>query len=131
MSTVAGTGALRIAEALFYGNGSFFVTLRLPGVAGSGSGAEELGLCSPLFQEVPMGPAVWRAQGSTSDLLISAAAVSALAGSGGFASAEILFQQAVGVLADGVLYTVQGAEPLMIGGTACAYRVSLRAPTWN
>ena len=117
--------------AMLCSNGGFSVTLRLPGVAVSGADAEQLGLSTPFFQEVQAGPAVWRKLGSTAALLIEASAIEKLVGSGGFASAKDLFEDAVGIVVDGVLYAIKDAEPLVVAGTPCAYRVTVEAPAWS
>ena len=105
--------------------------LRLPGVAVSGADAEQLGLSTPMFQEVPVGPAVWRRTGSEAVLLIGARAIAELVGSGEAGSAESLFQTAVGVLTGGLLYVIQNAEAVTAGDVPCAYLLTLQAPSWR
>ena len=124
-------GALRLAEATLCANGGFPVILRMPGLAVSGADAEQLGLATPQFQDVPVGPAVWRKVGVDSALLLAAGTVGDLVGSQGFASAESLFQTAVGVVVDGVLYGITKSEPLARAGVPCAYRVSVKEPAWT
>ena len=127
---VSEEGSKRIAEAALWTNGGCEVVLRLPGMAVNGSDAEQLGLATPVFQDVPVGPAAWRKLGRDATLLLGAAAIAALAGSQGFLSAESLFETAVGVVVDGVMYTIAGCDSLMVAGSPCAYRVTVKAPTW-
>lgn len=124
-------GATRLAVSTLWASGGFEVVLRLPGLAVSGADAEQLGLASPQFQDVPVGPAVWRKAGVDSALLLAGSAVADLVASEQFASAESLFQAAVGIVVDGVLYTIAKSEPLMRTGVPCAYRVTLREPAWS
>ena len=128
---ISEAGALRQAVATLWTNGGFEVFLRMPGLAVSGSDAEQLGLATPQFEDLPIGPAAWRKAGLDSALLLAAPAVGDLVASRGFASAESLFQAAVGIVVDGVLYGITKAEPLARGGVACAYRVSVREPAWE
>ena len=51
-------------------------------------------------------------------------------GLGGFASAESLFQSAVGLVVDGVVYGISNSEALMVAGTSCAYRLTVVEPSW-
>lgn len=124
-------GASRLAVTTLWANGGFSVVLRMPGLAVSGSDAEQMGLGTPQFQDVPLGPAAWRKVGVDSTLLLAAAGVVELMASQGFASAETLFQTAVGVVVDGVLYGITNCEPIARAGVPCAYRVSVKEPAWS
>jgi hypothetical protein len=123
-------GALRSAEALLRVNGGGVVLLRMPAAAVPGSVAEELGLVTPEFQDVVLWPAVFRKAESTATLLVSASAIAAVVGSLAFASADVLFKTAAGVVVDGVLYAVTDVVTEEAQGTAYCYAVTLRAPTW-
>lgn len=131
MGTGADAGTARAVEALLRSNGGFSVLLRLPGNAVSGSDAEQLGLSTPIFQEIPVGPAVWRKTGSVAELLLAAPAVTALVGSGSNSSAQSLFQSAVGVIVDGVVYGIEEARPVGTGNGPCAYVLAVQAPSWQ
>ncbi len=130
MATGSDEGALRLACAALHANGGFAVGLLLPGRAASGNDAEQLGLSTPQFEETPLGPAVWRKSGKNAVLLVAGKSVAALVGSQQLASAEAMFEAAVGVVVDGVQYAITGCEPLLVAGVACAYRVTCEAPTW-
>ena len=123
-------GAGRMAEAALRTNGGSEVILRLPGMAVCDSYAEQLGLATPAFQDLPVGPAAWRKQGVNTVLLVAAAAIAGLVGTPGFSSAESLFESAVGFVLDGVLYRVEGCQTLTAAGVACAYRLTLSRPAW-
>ncbi len=53
-------GQLRAADCLLRSLGGFVVTLRFPVAAASGVDAEQLGLSTPLFQDYPLSPALFR-----------------------------------------------------------------------
>lgn len=130
MAAVSSEGVLRAAMTALYANGGFEVVLRLPGLAVSGNDAEQLGLATPAFQDVPVGPAVWRRTASTSDLLLGAHAVSELLGTTSFESAQEMFQAAVGIVVGDVVYALKGSDVIFVAGTACAYRLVLERPLW-
>jgi hypothetical protein len=126
--------ATRAADALLRGVGGRAVTLRMPAPAGTGD-TEQLGLAVPEFQDIELAPVVFRsaqaAQGNAlhRELLVSATAIAALAGSLGYGAAEAVFGAAFGVLADGVLFSIQSATVDVADGSAYLYRLSLRVPT--
>ncbi len=126
-----GSGVEWLASTCLWSNGGFEVVLRLPGLAVSGSDAEQMGLGAPQFQDVPVGPAVWRKVGVNKALLLGSAAIAVLMGSQGFTSAESLFETAVGVVVDGVAYLITDCEPLMAAGTPCPYRLTVQAQAWD
>lgn len=125
--------ATRAADALLRGVGGRAVILRLPAPAGTGD-AEQLGLAVPEFQDIELAPVVFRssqgAQGKAPhrELLVSATAVTALAGSLGYGAAEALFAAAFGVLVDGVLLAIESATASESDGAAYLYRLLLRTP---
>ena len=123
-------GAKRLALAGLWANGGCEAILRLPGLASIGNDAEQLGLATPQFQDVPIGPVVWRKLGVDTALLVAASALEKLSGAPGFADAESLLQAAVGVVIEGVLYAITKCEALSVAGAPCMYRVSVKAPVW-
>ena len=120
--------AVRLAEVNLRTNGGFTVVLRLPGLALAGNGAEQLGLATPVFQDVPVGPAVWRKVGIDTVLLLGAVAVKQIVGTQEFASAEAVFESAAGLVVDGVFYTITSSEPIVAGGVPCGYRLAVLPP---
>jgi hypothetical protein len=96
----------------------------------AGAAAEELGLATPGFQGIALGPAVFRKAGSTATLLVSAAAVKAGLGAMSFASAEVLLQTAAGVEVDGVLYVIESVVAEGAADAPYCYALGLRAPLW-
>lgn len=130
MAMLADEGAVRAAMAALHANGGFEVVLRLPGLASSGAEAEELGLATPQFQDVPLGPAVWRKAGANSALLLAGGSVAEVLGARDFLSTQGMFQNAVGLVIAGVLYVIKDIEPLFVAGVAAAFRVTVEGPSW-
>lgn len=126
---------VRMADALLCGVGGRTVLLRMPATAVSGDLGEQLGLGIPGFQDVILGPAVFRRvrtvvkpMGVESELLISASAVNKAVGSLAFGSAGLLFSTAAGVLVDGVLHAIVSVVSAEAFGEVYLYRVGLRSP---
>ena len=128
--TMRGEAAVRTAEALLRGDGGRSVLLRMPGPAAAGSAAEELGLATPVFEDLVLWPAVFRKAETTAKLLVAAGVVEALVGSLQFDSAAVLFETAAGVVVDGVMYGVEGFVASKSEGVAYCYCVELKAPVW-
>ena len=120
--------AVRSADALLRANGGRAVLLRLPAPAVANSDGEQLGLATPLFQNVELAPAAFHAAANTSTLLISGSAVKAVVGSLKFNSAEVLFETAAGVVIDGVLYTILSSTATTADGATYLYTLDLIAP---
>jgi hypothetical protein len=127
-------GRVRAADALLRSLGGFNASLRLPAPAVAGVDGEQLGISSPLFQDLPLGPAVFRkvrivmTEGETSkyELLVSASAVAAAVSSQLVASADVLFAMATGVAVNGVLFLIEATAFTEWQGNVCLYRVLLR-----
>jgi hypothetical protein len=126
----------RVADVLLWHANGRTVMLRMPAAAVADSAAEQLGLSTPEFQDVPLEPVAFRKSRAKIDegkpmqaeLFVSATAVKALLGDVGFASAGAMFAAAFGVLVDQVLMTIVSASEIEAGGTACGYRLLLREP---
>ena len=127
MNGTSGVNAVRLADTALKNACSVAAFLRLTGVAASGD-ADQLGLSSPQYQDAPLGPAVWRKVGVNTALLVGASAMSALAGTNDLLAAEAMLEAAVGVVVEGVLYTISNCEAIVSGGEPCAYRLTLVAP---
>ena len=120
--------AVRNADALLRANGGRAVLLRLPAPAVANNDGEQLGLATPLFQDVELAPAAFRNAAKTSTLQISGSAVKAVVGSLKFNSAEVLFETAAGVVIDGVLYTILSSTAATADGATYLYTLDLIAP---
>jgi hypothetical protein len=128
--------AMRAADALLRSAGGRSVLLRTPSPATPGDSTEQLGLATPLFQDVELSPVVYRkalatvaaGKGAQWELLVSATAVETVVGSLAFQSADVLFARAFGVLIDETLTEIESATASLAFGVPYVYRLVLRAP---
>ena len=120
--------AVRTADALLRANGGRAVLLRLPAPAVANNDGEQLGLSTPLFQDVELAPVAFRKADVNTTLLVSGSAVKSIVGSLKFNSAEVLFETAAGVVVDGVLYTILSSTAATSDGATYVYSLELRAP---
>ena len=132
MPTTAGPA--RVADALLRSLGGRQVVIRLPGNAVPGNDQEQLGLVAPLFQDVVLGPVVFRRVRASMaektaaryELLVSVNAITALMGTLGYASADVLFGQAVGVVVDQALLEIETVTSSEAFGQPYLYRLQMR-----
>jgi hypothetical protein len=150
----------RAADVLLRAMGGRSVMLRMPAPAVPADPTEQLGLATPQFQDIPLAPCVYRKARATitaateagapsklrlggnggiqSELLVSAFAVERIVGSLAYASASVLFANAVGILAgpasdsdasaDADLLEIVSASAEEAFGQPYVYRLVLRAP---
>ena len=121
---------VRAADVLLRANGGRSVLLRMPAPAIAGAQGEELGLATPEFQDAELAPVVFRKAESTATLLVSASAVKGIVGSLEFDSADVLFETAVGVVVDGVVFVIETCVASQAVGEVYCYCLTLRAPVW-
>jgi len=128
---------VRMADVLLRSLGGRTVLLHVPAPAIPGDIGEQLGLATPLFQDIALGPAALRkvrpriATAETErpaeyELLLSASAVKRAVGSLAFDSADVLFAQAGGVVIDGQLMEITSATSAEGFGSVYLYRLGLR-----
>ena len=126
-------------DILLRAMGGRSVILRMPAPAVPADPTEQLGLATPLFQDIPLAPAVYRkarailseGKPAKSELLVSASAVQRIVGSLAFASASILFASAVGILAgpdNTELFEIVSTSTEEAHGQPYVYRLLLRTP---
>lgn len=125
---IASEGAARVSEALLRANGGRSVLLRIASPASAGDSSEELGLVTAQFQDVEIGPAVFRRSESTARLLVSARAVEEAAGTMQASSGVAMLCGAVGVVVDGAIYAVERVTRAQAAGAVFCYAMTLRAP---
>jgi len=121
---------VRAADVLLRANGGRSVLLRMPAPAIAGAQGEELGLATPEFQDTELAPVVFRKAESTATLLVSASAVKGIVGSLEFDSADVLFETAVGVVVDGVVFVIETCVASQAVGEVYCYCLTLRGPVW-
>ena len=151
----------RAADVLLRALGGRTVMLRMPAPAVPADPTEQLGIATPLFQDLPLAPVVYRKARATittttgasapsklglggssgsikSEMLVSASAIERLVGSLAYASASILFANAVGILAGPGPDSGDASDPDLLEivsvsaeeayGQPYVYRLILRAP---
>ncbi len=121
-------GVIRGADALMRAAGGRTVLLRIAAPAVAGSDAEQLGLATPQFQDVELGPATFSRANSIAKLIVSASAVYAALGTLGYDSATVLFETAVGVKVDDVLYVITNSVVSQAMGQPYCYCLTLKPP---
>ena len=127
-------GAVRAVDSLLRSQGGWTAGLRLPAPAAAGVDGEQRGLSSPVFQDLPLSPAVFRkvrvimseGQSTRYELLISSSAVAAAVSGQQVASADVLFGMATGIAVNGVLFLIEATSFTEWQGQVCVYRVLLR-----
>jgi hypothetical protein len=121
-------GAIRLADAVMRSGGGRMVLLRLAVPAVPNNDAEQLGLATPGYQDLALGPATFHKANSVTKLLVSASAVHAVVGSLGFDSADILFETAVGLFIDDLLYKITNSYSSQAMGLPYCYCLTLEPP---
>ena len=124
---MVGEAAVRAADVLLRTTGGRSVLLRVAAPAVAGAQGEELGLATPEFQDVVLGPVVFRKALDAARLMVSASAVEALVGSLAFDSVAVLFETAVGVVVDGVVFLIEASVASQVEGEVYCYCLTLRA----
>ena len=133
------SGPMRVADSLLRSVGGRTVLLHVPAPAVQGDLGEQLGLAAPLFQDVALGPVVFRKlkpkvataqteRAAQYELLVSASAVVQAVGSLAFGAASVLFASAAGVLVDGALFEITSATSSEAFGEVYLYRLGLNGP---
>ena len=128
----------RVADSLLRSLGGRTVLLHIPAQAIPGDLGEQVGLAVPVFQDVAIGPAVFRKvrpriapvvkeRPADSELLLSASAVMQVVGSLGYRSADVLFGIACGVIVDGATLEIMSVTSAEAFGSVYLYRLGLRA----
>ncbi len=118
----------RAAEAMLRALGGESVSLLFPVATGTPDLADELGLVAAAVEEVAVAPVVVRALvpdngHARRELLFAASAIRAQVDARSAATAEALFQSAVGVLHQGRLLRIVSVTPELFAGEAYLYRV--------
>lgn len=129
-------GLVRAADALLRIAGGRVVKLRIPMAGTPSDDAEQLGLATPGFQDVELGPVAFRRARARLDagevprheLIVSATSVLGLVGSLGYESVAVLFQVIAGVVVGERLLLVESCTESQVAGEVYCYRVGLRGP---
>lgn len=131
----ANTSVKRMTDALLRATGGYQALFLMPPVNGDSSDAAQLGITATAFQQLAIAPAAFRRTRATMsegqkakyELLLSAAAVEAQITALQLSSADALFTMAAGVQVDGLALLIEGWSASFALGSACMYRLLLRA----
>jgi hypothetical protein len=128
---INGIAVVRAADAMLQALGGDEVTLIFPLVNLPNDPSAQLGLVDPGVQQVTFSPVVVRSLTTPStgprrrlEFLISGSAVSAAVVSQNAASAEALFESALGVTYDNELFHIEDVLTEYFAGTAYLYKVT-------
>jgi hypothetical protein len=128
---ISGAAVVRAADAILQTLGGAEITLVFPLVGLPNDPSAQLGLVDPGVQQVVFSPVVVRSLNTPNtgprrrlEFLISSSAVAAAVVSQNAASAEALFESALGVNYDSDLFHIEDVITEYFAGTAYLYRVT-------
>ncbi|MGA3194872.1 MAG: hypothetical protein ABSD39_07675 [Terriglobales bacterium] len=130
MTGISGGAAARAADALVRALGGTEVILIFAAAGMPGDAAAELGLVDPGVEQVPIAPVVVRELTTESngprrriELLAGRSAMAAQVSQRNVASADVLFDTALGIVYDGEMFHIEGFVVERFAGVAYLYRV--------
>jgi hypothetical protein len=130
MTGIAGVAAVRAAEAMLQTLGGTTVALLFAAVGLPAEGAAELGLVDPGVEQAQIGPVIVRDLVTENsgprrriELLAGRSAMAEQVSQRNVASAEVLFETALGVLYQGEVFHIEGFVAERFEGIAYLYRV--------
>ena len=130
-TVISGAAVVRAADAMLRALGGDTVAMVFPLVTLANDPSAQLGLADPGVQQVPLSPVVVRSLPSPNsgprrclEFLISSTAVDAAVISQNAASAEALFDGALGLNYDGDLFHIEGVISEYFAGTKYLYKVT-------
>jgi len=125
---------LRVADSLLRSLGGGTVSIRMPsGIIDASDGAQ-IGLIGPDFQDLPLSPSIFRkarvvmqeGQPSKFEMLVSASAIEQQVSSLSLASADGLFQMALGMTVGDKFFLIEAVSAPEVFGQVYLYRILLR-----
>jgi hypothetical protein len=127
---MSSAAVMRAADAMLHALGGNEVSMLLPLVTMPNDPSAQLGLADPGVEEVVFSPVVVRTLVTPTtgprrrlEFLLSGATVAAELTSRNVASAEVLFDGALGLLYDNDLFHIENVTTEYFAGTAYLYRV--------
>jgi hypothetical protein len=125
---------LRVADALLRSLGGGSVTIRVPSGIIDASDAAQIGLSNPTFLDLPLAPSIFRkarvvmqeGEASKFEVLVSASAIEAQVNSLNLASADGLFQMALGMSVGTKFFLIEAVSSPEVFGQVYLYRILLR-----
>ena len=128
---ISGAAVVRAADAMLHALGGNEILLVLPLVGMPNDPSAQLGLVDPGVQQVAFSPVVVRSLNPQTtgprrrvEFLISSTAVAAAVISQNVASAEALFDTALGLNYDNALFHIEDVTAEYFAGTAYLYKVT-------
>jgi hypothetical protein len=130
-SGICGAALVRAANAMLTALGGNQVSLLLPATATAGGAAGQLGLVDPGVQEIVLSPVVARPLHTGNlgprrriEFMLPASAIAAQLSTLGLATAEDLFNGALGLIYDADLFHIEAIITENFAGTAYFYVVT-------
>jgi hypothetical protein len=130
-TVISGVAVVRAADAMLRAIGGDTITLAFALVTLANDPSAQLGLADPGVQQVPLSPVVVRSLPSPNtgprrrlEFLVSSTAVDATVVSQNAASAEALFDSALGLNYDGDLFHIESVISEYFAGTKYMYKVT-------
>lgn len=131
MTGISGAAAVRAADAMMRTFGGTEVTLLFAAAGLPGDAVSELGLVDPGVVQALIAPVVVREITAENngprrriELVAGQAALTQLVSQRNVASADVLFETALGLVYCGEIFHIQGFIVERLGGTAYLYRVA-------
>jgi hypothetical protein len=131
MTGIAGAAAVRAADALLQTLGGTQVTLLFAAAGLPAGGLSELGLVDPGVEQASIAPVIVKELVAKDvgprrriELLAGQAAMAEQVSQRNVASADVLFETALGLIYDGEVFHIQGFVVERLEGMAYLYRVA-------
>jgi hypothetical protein len=131
MTGISGAAAVRAADAMLRTLGGTQVTLLFAGAVLPAGGLSQLGLVDPGVVQATIGPVVVRELTTQEigprrriEMLAGQAAMAEQVSQRSVASADVLFETALGLVYDGEVFHIQGLVVERVAGVAYLYRVA-------
>ncbi len=130
MTPISGVAAVRAAEAMLHTLGGTQVILVFAAAGLPADGASELGLVDPGVEQVAIAPVIVRELSTENngprrriELLAGRSTMAEQVSQRNVASAEVLFETALGVVYEGEMFHIEGLYVERFAGVAYLYRV--------
>lgn len=134
MTGICGAAAARAADAMLRTLGGTEVTLLFPAAGMPGDAVAELGLVDPGVVQARIAPVIVRELSTDNsgprrriELLVGCSAVAEQVSQRNVASADVLFETALGLVYGGEIFHIQGFVVERLEGMAYLYRVAAMA----
>ena len=130
MTGISGVAAARAADAMLHTLGGAEVSLLLPASGLPAEAVAELGLVDPGVEQAPISPVIVRELATENngprrriELVAGRSALAAQVSQHNVASADVLFERALGVVYEGEIFHIEGFVVERFAGVAYLYRV--------